>query len=189
MDTLSHPSLSTPEIINEFGKPLTLHYENTNIKDRRLLTAFLCSGTIYLSTLEGRIIAGVNNIQHAPSANCGMCVITAPYCQPEFLKPLWLNILEAYLRFCGRSIVIASDRVGETVYEYIKKSGEGWHFSQPTINRNYDETRHCIDYDEDGDPVYEDYPEGTFNICFFWKNIGEFTYPDYGFVYAEDKKE
>ena len=189
MDTLSHPSLSTPEIIKEFGKPLTLHYENTHIKEHRLLSSQTCLGTLYLTTNIGRTIAGVRDIQHAPSSNCGMSILSTPYFQYSSLKTLWLNILEAYLRFCGRSIIIASDRVGQTIYEYIKKYGTDWHFSQQTMNRNYDETRHCIDYDEYGQPIYEAYPKGTFDICFFWKNIGEITYPDYGFVYAEDKKE
>ena len=65
MDTLSHPSLSTPEIIKQFGNPLTLHYENTHIKERRLLSSQSCLGTLYLTT-NGKTIAGVNNIKHAP---------------------------------------------------------------------------------------------------------------------------
>ena len=188
MVTLFPPSLSTPEIIETFGNPLIVSYENEGVKGYRLLSSTSCKGAICLRTSD-RIIAGVNDIQHAPSKNCGMCVITTPYCQYEFLKPLWLDILEAYLRFCGRSIVIASDRVDDGVYKYIKKYGKNWNFSQPTRNRNYDDERHLIGHDEDGNPIYEDYKEGYFDICFFWKNIGEFTYPDYGFVYAEDKKK
>src|SRR3990167_1033425 len=109
MDILSHPSLSTPEIIKEFGKPLSIHYENVGIKSHRLLSSSTCKGQIYLQTSSERTIAGVNFIQHAPSSNCGMCILTTPYCQYVSLKKLWLNILETYLRFCGRSIVIVSD--------------------------------------------------------------------------------
>ena len=183
MHTLSQPFPLTKEIsawMTQYGyRNLHLIYENVDIvkyrvyssnmqKPHLVLEAERCapSGEWY-SFQVGHLVKWEPGITN----NCGMVAITTPWCLADVLKAQWLDLIEAYARWCGRSILLFSDNVyAGSIFKYIRDYGKNYHFSPGTLNMNYSNREEKAHY----------------HIGMMWKNIGEETYPNYGFKTPEE---
>ena len=104
--------------------------------------------------------------------NCSILALNSPYVPSKLyasdeLKTLILDVVESFaFHVCNKSILVGSDRVSLDdsslcpYFHFIKTYGKGWNFTTPTQNRNY--------------------PSSDRKNAIFWKNIGEFTYSNYG---------